>query len=49
MSFLDVQIQSCEESVFCDVKHVGDIMAGLKGFVIKFMIRMSMVSVCKIL
>ena len=43
VTFLDIQLQSCEESVFCDEALVGDVMAGLKGFVVKFMIRMSQV------
>ena len=42
--FLDLQLQSCELSVFTDLSLVGDVMAGLKGFVVKFMIRMSRVS-----
>ncbi len=29
--------------MFCDENLVGDIMSGLKGFVVKFMIRMSQV------
>ena len=29
--------------MFCDEAFVGDVMAGLKGFVVKFMIRMSRV------
>lgn len=41
--FLDLQLESCENSVFCDEKFVGDVMSGLKGFVVKFMIRMSRV------
>ena len=45
MKFLDLQLKSCEESVFTDPTFVGDVMAGLKGFVVKFMIRMSRVSV----
>ena len=44
VKFLDLQLQSCEESVFTDPTFVGDVMAGLKGFVVKFMIRMSRVS-----
>ena len=43
VKFLDIQLQSCERSVFCDETFVGDVMAGLKGFVVKFMIRMSRV------
>ncbi len=41
--FLDIQLNSCENSVFCDEALVGDVMSGLKGFVVKFMIRMSQV------
>ncbi len=44
VEFLDLQLQSCEQSVFTDPTLVGDVMAGLKGFVVKFMIRMSRVS-----
>ena len=43
VKFLDLQLQSCEKSVFTDPQFVGDVMAGLKGFVVKFMIRMSRV------
>ncbi len=43
VQFLDLQLESCENSVFTDSNLVGDIMAGLKGFVVKFMIRMSRV------
>ena len=41
--FLDIQLRSCQDSVFCDVNLVGDVMRGLKGFVVKFMVRMSKV------
>ena len=41
IKFLDIQLQACEASVFCDEMLVGDIMSGLKSFVVKFMIRMS--------
>ncbi len=41
--FLDIQLNSCENSMFCDETLVGDVMSGLKGFVVKFMIRMSQV------
>ena len=44
VSFLDLQLQSCERSCFCNEEFVGDVMAGLKSFVVKFMIRMSRVS-----
>ena len=44
VKFLDLQLQSCEESVFTTPALIGDVMAGLKGFVVKFMIRMSRVS-----
>ena len=43
VKFLDLQLQSCEKSVFTNPQFVGDVMAGLKGFVVKFMIRMSRV------
>ena len=43
MKFLDLQLESCENSVFTDPAFVGDVMAGLKGFVVKFMIQMSRV------
>ncbi|XP_064404373.1 E3 ubiquitin-protein ligase RNF213-like isoform X3 [Halichondria panicea] len=39
--FLDIQLNSCENSVFCDEILVGDVMSGIKEFVVKFMIRMS--------
>ena len=41
VEFFNIQLQSCEDSVFCDEMFVGDVMSGLKGFVVKFMIRMS--------
>ena len=41
--FLNLQLESCEKSVFCDERFVSDIMFGLKGFVVKFMISMSRV------
>ena len=41
--FLDVQLDSCENSVFMNVKVVGNELSGLKSFVVKFMIRMSRV------
>ena len=41
--FLNLQFLSCEASIFCNEALVGDVMAGLKTFVVKFMIRMSMV------
>ena len=43
VKFLDLQLQSCEKSIFTDSTLVGDVMSGLKGFVVKFMIRMSRV------
>ena len=49
VKFLDLQLQSCEESVFTNPQLVGDVMAGLKGFVIKFMIRMSRVRLFRFL
>lgn len=44
VKFLDLQLESCENSVFTNPTFVGDVMAGLKSFVVKFMIRMSRVS-----
>ena len=44
VKFLDLQLQSCEESVFTTEEFVRDVMAGLKGFVVKFMLSMSRVS-----
>ena len=41
--FLDIQLNSCEQSVFCNEVLVEGILSGLKGFVVKFMIRMSQV------
>ena len=41
IKFLDIQLQSCEASVFCDEMLIGDIMSGLKSFVVRFMILMS--------
>ena len=41
IEFLDIQLKSCEESVFCDEMFIADVMSGLKSFVVKFMIRMS--------
>ena len=41
IKFLDVQLESCEVSVFCNEMLIGDVMSGLKSFVVKFMIRMS--------
>ena len=41
--FLDIQLHSCESSLYCDEALVGDVISGLKSFVVKFMIRMSQV------
>lgn len=43
VTFLGTQLKTCEQSVFCDEKLVGDVMSGLKTFVVKFMMRMSKV------
>lgn len=40
--FLDLQLNMCEKSVFCG-KEARNELGGLKGFVVKFMIRMSRV------
>ena len=45
LKFLDIQLSSCEKSLFCNEDIVCDVMSGLKTFVVKFMIRMSKVSV----
>ena len=42
--FLNQQLESCEKSALCNEKHVGDVMAGLKSFLVTFMIQMSRVS-----
>ena len=44
VNFLDIQLQACEASVFLNQKAAGDILSGIKGFIVKFMIRMSRVS-----
>ena len=44
LKFLDIQLSSCEKSIFCNEDLVGDVMPGLKTFVVKFMIRMSKVN-----
>ena len=46
LKFLDIQLGTCEQSIFCNEDIVGDVMSGLKTFVVKFMIRMSKVCVC---
>ena len=43
VEFLNIQLRSCEDSIFCNEDIVGDVMSGLKTFVVKFMIRMSKV------
>ncbi|XP_008284914.1 E3 ubiquitin-protein ligase RNF213-like [Stegastes partitus] len=39
--FLNLQLQDCENSVFCKSEFVGDTLRGFKNFVVKFMILMS--------
>ncbi|XP_043106269.1 E3 ubiquitin-protein ligase rnf213-alpha-like isoform X2 [Puntigrus tetrazona] len=39
--FLNLQLQDCERSVFCDVSFIGDTLLGLKNFVVDFMILMA--------
>ena len=41
VEFLSIQLQSCEQSIFCDKKLTGDVLTGLKDFAVRFMIRMS--------
>ena len=43
VEFLDLQLGSSEYSIFCNEDIIGDVMSGFKSFVVKFMIRMSMV------
>ena len=44
VQFLDLQLRSCEVSVFCNEELVRDVLAGLKTFIVKFMVRMSKVN-----
>ena len=44
VKFLDLQLQTCEQSVFCNELNVGDVLSGFKTFVVKFMVCMSKVS-----
>lgn len=39
--FLNLQLQDCEKSDFCNVDLVGDTLRGFKNFVVEFMILMS--------
>nr|XP_043906230.1 E3 ubiquitin-protein ligase rnf213-alpha isoform X2 [Solea senegalensis] len=39
--FLNLQLQDCETSVFCDATFTGDTLAGFKTFVVDFMILMA--------
>ncbi|XP_041861895.1 E3 ubiquitin-protein ligase rnf213-alpha-like [Melanotaenia boesemani] len=39
--FLNLQLQDCENSVFCHFEHVGDTLCGFKNFVVEFMVLMS--------
>ncbi|XP_044056409.1 E3 ubiquitin-protein ligase rnf213-alpha-like isoform X2 [Siniperca chuatsi] len=39
--FLNLQLQDCENSVFCKFEFVGDTLRGFKNFVVEFMILMS--------
>ncbi|XP_018560281.2 LOW QUALITY PROTEIN: E3 ubiquitin-protein ligase rnf213-alpha-like [Lates calcarifer] len=39
--FLNLQLQDCENSVFCKFEFVGDTLCGFKNFVVEFMILMS--------
>ena len=43
VEFLNIQLRSCENSIFFNEDIVGDVMSGLKTFVVRFMIRMSKV------
>ena len=44
VKFLELQLESCEKSIYCDELFIKDVMSGLKSFVVKFMINMSRVS-----
>ena len=44
VNFLNSQLQSCEDSTFCNMEHVGDTLEGFRSFVVHFMILMSRVS-----
>ncbi|XP_063075937.1 E3 ubiquitin-protein ligase rnf213-alpha [Engraulis encrasicolus] len=39
--FLNLQLQDCETSVFCDASFTGDTLQGFKNFVVDFMILMA--------
>ncbi|KAJ7989846.1 hypothetical protein DPEC_G00308720 [Dallia pectoralis] len=39
--FLNLQLQDCETSVFCDANFTGDTLQGFKNFVVDFMILMA--------
>lgn len=39
--FLNLQLQDCETSVFCDATFIGDTLGGFKTFVVDFMILMA--------
>uniref|UniRef100_A0A3B4X7H2 RING-type E3 ubiquitin transferase n=1 Tax=Seriola lalandi dorsalis TaxID=1841481 RepID=A0A3B4X7H2_SERLL len=39
--FLNLQLQDCENSVFCNFEFVGDTLRGFRNFVVEFMILMS--------
>ncbi|MGH0136482.1 UNVERIFIED_CONTAM: hypothetical protein FKN15_010117 [Acipenser sinensis] len=39
--FLNLQLQDCERSVFCDFNFTGDTLQGFKNFVVDFMILMA--------
>ncbi|PFX29705.1 E3 ubiquitin-protein ligase RNF213 [Stylophora pistillata] len=41
VNFLNSQLQSCEESSFCNMELVGDTLEGFRSFVVRFMILMS--------
>ena len=43
VTFLDLQLQSCERSYFTNPEFVQDVMDGFKSFVVRFMIQMSRV------
>ncbi|XP_072560845.1 E3 ubiquitin-protein ligase rnf213-alpha isoform X2 [Paramormyrops kingsleyae] len=39
--FLNLQLEDCENSVFCQIDYIGDVLVGFKNFVVDFMILMA--------
>ena len=47
VKFLNIQLNACEHSIYCNEAYIGDVLQGFKQFIVKFMIRMSRVC-CKV-